>query len=131
MTLYVQQRDTQFVLMAETATARVRTIYLISCNTCGHEHISETGRPLYIRIKEHLDGKQKTRLSTPLGAHPAQKHNEDDFGVKVMISAHESKTSARKTLEAFWIIAKGPKINRKEGYVIITRDLLPYLGSIF
>ena len=107
------------------------TIYLISCNTCGHEYIGETGRPLYIRIKEHLDGKQKTRLSTPLGAHRAQKHNGDDFGVKVVILAHEPKTSARKTLEAFWITAKDPKINRKEEYVVITRDLVPYLGLIF
>ena len=107
------------------------TIYLISCNACGEEYIGETGRPLCVRIKEHLDGKVKVHQNTPLGTHRAQKHNGDDFEVTVRILAQESKTSTRKTLEAFWINFKNPKMNRKDECLTITRDLAPYFKMIF
>ena len=89
-------------------------IYTISCNDCGEEYIGETARPLCVRIKEHLDGRDKSRTSTPLGTHRVQKHAGTNFGVSVKILAHESQTSARKCLEAFWIHAKTPKMNRKK-----------------
>ena len=106
-------------------------ICLISCEDCGEECIGETARPLCVRIKEHLDGKDRSRPSTPLGIHRVQKHEGANFGVKVAILAREIKTSARKTLEAFWIHAKNPKMNRKEECLSITRELAPYLNQLF
>ncbi|VDM56083.1 unnamed protein product [Angiostrongylus costaricensis] len=103
------------------------TIYLISCNNCGDEYIGETGRPLCIRIKEHLDGKRKLRRSTPLGTHRIQKHSGDDFEVKVNILAQQSKTPARKLLEAFWINAKSPTMNSRDECPEIIRDLISYV----
>ena len=44
-------------------------VYRISCRKCGDDYIGETGRPLNVRIKEHLDGKARSRISTPLGCH--------------------------------------------------------------
>ena len=44
-------------------------IYIITCLSCGDTYIGETGRPLCCRIKEHLDGLNKSRTSTPLGSH--------------------------------------------------------------
>ena len=76
-------------------------IYLITCANCGDEYIGETARPLCVRIREHLDGKDRSRTSTPLGTHRALKHAEINFEVTVKILAHESQTSARKCLEAF------------------------------
>ena len=101
------------------------TIYLISCGTCGDEYIGETGRPLCIRIKEHLDGKRKARQGTPLGTHRIQKHSGDDFDIKVAILARDTKTPTRKLLEAFWINAKNPTMNSREECPEITRDLAP------
>ncbi|KAJ1368444.1 hypothetical protein KIN20_029573 [Parelaphostrongylus tenuis] len=63
--------------------------------------------------------------------HRAQKHNNKDFDVTVTILAQESKTSTRKTLEAFWINAQNPEMNRKDECVTITRDLAPFLRLIF
>ncbi|EYC43648.1 hypothetical protein Y032_0485g2323 [Ancylostoma ceylanicum] len=106
-------------------------IYLISCMDCGDEYIGETARPLRVRIKEHLDGRDRSRPSTPLGIHRLQKHAGESFEVSVKILAHESQTSARKTLEAFWTHAKSPEMNRKEECLSITRELAPYLGQLF
>uniref|UniRef100_A0A0K0DAP6 GIY-YIG domain-containing protein n=1 Tax=Angiostrongylus cantonensis TaxID=6313 RepID=A0A0K0DAP6_ANGCA len=99
------------------------TIYLISCGTCGDEYIGETGRPLCIRIKEHLDGKRKARQ----GTHRIQKHNGDDFDIKVAVLARDAKTPRRKLLEAFWINAGKPTMNSREECPEITCDLAPYL----
>ena len=107
------------------------TIYLISCNVCGDEYIGETGRPLCVRIKEHLDGKRRSKGNTPLGTHRMQKHSGGDFDIKVTILAQDAKTSTRKILEAFWINAKNPQMNRREECLEITRDLAAYMGVIF
>ena len=107
------------------------TVYSISCKACGEEYIGETGRPLHVRIKEHLEGKSKIRPSTPLGTHRAQKHKFNDFEVAVTILAQETKTSTRKTLEAFWIGANNPKMNRKDECVNITRDFSHFLPLAF
>ncbi|VDO91492.1 unnamed protein product [Heligmosomoides polygyrus] len=50
---------------------------------CRVEYIGETGRPLHVRIKEHLDGKEKLRASTALRYHKINSHGGEDFGVEV------------------------------------------------
>ncbi|KAK6751464.1 hypothetical protein RB195_003079 [Necator americanus] len=106
---------------------RSGVIYLISCTNFGDEYIGETARPLYVRIKEHVSGKNRLREWTPLGAHRTQKHDGADFEIRAQILAHETETLARKSLEAFWIQAKNPKMNRKGECLSITRELAPYL----
>ena len=101
-------------------------IYLISCTSCGDEYIGETGRPLCSRVKEHLDGLKRSGPQTPLGSHRVQCHGGAEFGVTVRILMRESRTSARKTLEAFWIHAKNPKMNRKDECLAITNELAPF-----
>ncbi|EYC18662.1 hypothetical protein Y032_0026g1298 [Ancylostoma ceylanicum] len=103
-------------------------IYLITCKLCGEEYIGETGRPLGVRIQEHLDGLQKSKLTTPLGTHRRQRHDDGEFGVDISILAREVEISARKTLEAFWIFAKSPKMNRKDECIAITNELAPFAG---
>ncbi|EYB96818.1 hypothetical protein Y032_0146g2522 [Ancylostoma ceylanicum] len=46
-------------------------VYLITCQSCGDQYIGETGRPLCIRIKEHLDGMAGSSMTTALGGHLA------------------------------------------------------------
>lgn len=84
-----------------------------------------------MRIKEHLDGKEKLRASTALGYHRLHCHEGEDFEVKVEILGHEVQTSARKALEAFWIYSRDPKVNRKGECLYITRELKPYLRLAF
>ena len=57
------------------------TVYSISCLKCGEEYIGETGRPLCVRAKEHLDGTEKSRISTPLGAHKIWTHAGEHIDV--------------------------------------------------
>ena len=77
------------------------TVYLISCKACGDEYIGEKGRPLCPFERWCLDGKIKTKQSTPLETHRAQRQNGENFEVGVRVLAQERKTSARKILEAF------------------------------
>ncbi|XGW30702.1 hypothetical protein V3C99_009566, partial [Haemonchus contortus] len=78
-------------------------IYKITCRDCGDEYIGETARPLYVRVKEHIDGMRRLKESTALGSHRIQKHNGGVFEVTVEVVAQESQLCARKTFEAFWI----------------------------
>ena len=102
-------------------------IYLIRCQICSEEYIGETGRPLRLRIKEHLDGLRRSLISTPLGTHRRMCHNNEEFAVTVNILAHEAEIAARKTLEAFWILARNPKMNKKDECIAITNELAPFL----
>ncbi|EYC06559.1 hypothetical protein Y032_0075g959 [Ancylostoma ceylanicum] len=106
-------------------------IYLITCISCGAEYIGETSRPLCARIREHMDGKGRSRLTTPLDSHRKFQHDGENFEVNVKILAQEPETSARKTLEALWIEAKNPKMNRKEECLSMTREFAPYLDLLF
>ncbi|KAK6734614.1 hypothetical protein RB195_018044 [Necator americanus] len=101
-------------------------IYLITCQLCGAEYIGETGRSLCIRVKEHLDGLVKSKSSSPLGAHRRQCHDNTPFKIAVTILARESDVLTRKTLEAFYITAKSPIMNRKEECIAVTNELAPY-----
>ncbi|EYB98160.1 hypothetical protein Y032_0133g1744 [Ancylostoma ceylanicum] len=56
-------------------------IYLITCISCGEEYIGETARSLCARIREHLDGKQRSHESTPLGNHKRVQHDRANFDV--------------------------------------------------
>ncbi|EYB83608.1 hypothetical protein Y032_0332g2753 [Ancylostoma ceylanicum] len=102
-------------------------VYMICCKSCGEEYIGETARSLCARIKEHLDGNEKSRLTT----HRKARHDGANFEVTVKILAREPQTAARKTLEALLIHAKSPKMNRKGECLSITRELSPYLGLLF
>ncbi|KAK6763798.1 hypothetical protein RB195_024214 [Necator americanus] len=105
--------------------------YLISCTNCGDECVGEMARPLYVRTKEHVSGKNRLRKWTPLGTHRTQKHDGAEFEIRAQILAHETKTLAQKSLEAFRIQAKNPKMNRKGECPTITRELAPYLEWFF
>ena len=100
-------------------------VYLITCSTCGDIQ-GETGRPLCSRIKEHLDGLHKLKPSTPLGSHRIVRHESAEVQIGVKILTYEPELLARKTLEAFWINAKCPKMNRKEECLAVTNELAPY-----
>ncbi|XGW13724.1 hypothetical protein V3C99_000216 [Haemonchus contortus] len=106
---------------------KMGVVYSIRCQSCGCEYIGETGRPLYVRVKEHLSGLAGSRMHTPLGAHRVSFHAGLSFDVSVSILALETEIAARKTLEAFWITVKEPLMNRKEECVAITRELAPFL----
>ncbi|VDL82492.1 unnamed protein product [Nippostrongylus brasiliensis] len=80
---------------------------------CKEEYVGETGRPLCIRIKEHLEGLRRITTFTSLGEHRARRHEGAHVDVAVSILAREPDIVARKILEAFWISAKDPNINRK------------------
>ncbi|EYC04498.1 hypothetical protein Y032_0087g2047 [Ancylostoma ceylanicum] len=103
------------------------TVYQISCKVCGENYIGETGRPLCLRIREHLEGKRSLRKSTPLGAHRVNNHSNNDFEVQVTILAQETDIATRKTMEAFWIRSRCPQMNRKDECLAITNELASYL----
>ncbi|EYC00721.1 hypothetical protein Y032_0113g366 [Ancylostoma ceylanicum] len=54
-------------------------VYLITCQSCGDQYIGETGRPLCIRIKEHLDGMTRSRITTALSGHRRHNHCNISF----------------------------------------------------
>ncbi|KAK6750590.1 hypothetical protein RB195_002520 [Necator americanus] len=60
------------------------------------------------------------------GAHRRQCHDNTLFKIAVTILARESDVLARKTLEAFYITAKSPIMNRKEECIAVTNELAPY-----
>ncbi|KAK6761038.1 hypothetical protein RB195_022198 [Necator americanus] len=101
-------------------------VYLISCKTCRDQYIGETGRPLCVRIEEHLKGMKQSNVVTSLGAHRRQCHENVPFCIAVTILSYEPEIIARRTLEAFWINAKGPKMNRKEECLAVTNELALY-----
>ncbi|KAK6745356.1 hypothetical protein RB195_011843 [Necator americanus] len=100
--------------------------YLYLCKTCGEEYIGETGRSLCVRIKEHLGGMKHSNAATHLGAHRRKCHENAPFCIAVTILSYESENVARRTLEAFWLNAKSPKMNRKEECIAVTNELALY-----
>ncbi|VDP51076.1 unnamed protein product [Heligmosomoides polygyrus] len=47
--------------------------------------------------------------------------------VSVSILARENDISARRTLEALWITARNPQVNRKEERLAIAQELAPFI----
>lgn len=45
----------------------VSVVYLMSSNECGKDYMGETGSPLCVRGREHLDGLKKCNVMTPWG----------------------------------------------------------------
>ena len=67
-------------------------------------------------------------MITPLGKHRREDHDGNDFDVRCTILAHEPDISARKTLEAFWISVRNPRMNNRNEHVSITTDLMPIIS---
>ncbi|KAK6730344.1 hypothetical protein RB195_007045 [Necator americanus] len=101
-------------------------VYRITCKLCGDEYIGETGRPLCIRVKEHLDGLEKSKTFTSFGAHRRICHPNSEVEVVVRILFYESEITERRTLEAFWITAKSPEMNKRDECIAITNELSLY-----
>ncbi|EYB89997.1 hypothetical protein Y032_0224g2698 [Ancylostoma ceylanicum] len=101
-------------------------VYLITCQSCGDHYTGETGRPLCIRIKEHLDGMTRPRVTTAPGGHRRHSHGNNSLEVAVAILSLEPEIVARKTLEAVWITAMNPNMNRKEECIAVTNELALY-----
>ena len=109
--------------------ARSGVVYEIECLSCHATYIGETGRPLGVRVNEHMASKRRGSLTSPLGKHLKEEHNGNDFDVKCSVLAFETCTSARKTLEAAWILTRDPKMNSRNEHLSITSDLMPFIGS--
>ncbi|EYC07846.1 hypothetical protein Y032_0068g165 [Ancylostoma ceylanicum] len=108
--------------------AKSGVVYQIECQTCHATYIGETGRPLSVRINEHLASKRRQSLISPLGKHRKEDHDGVDFDIKCTILALESDISARKALEALWILARTPGLNSRNEQMSITSDLMPFLS---
>ena len=104
-------------------------VYQIECLACHATYIGETGRLLSVRISEHLASKKRQSLLSPLGRHRKEDHNGTDFEVSCTILAIEGNITARKALEAMWIITCDPKMNNRNEQLSITRDLMPFFPS--
>ncbi|XGW13260.1 hypothetical protein V3C99_013695 [Haemonchus contortus] len=107
--------------------ASIGVIYQIQCEACNSSYIGETGRVLSVRIKEHLAGKRRSNVLTPLGKHRVEQHDGNDFNIRCTMLAHETEILSRKALEAFWISARNPDMNSRNECVTITNDLLPFM----
>ena len=108
--------------------AKSGIVYQIECLSCHVHYIGETGRSLSIRLKEHLTGKRKGNLMTPLGKHRSEVHSGNDFDVKCVILAHEPEISARKALEAAFIRSRSPTMNNKNECLSVIDDLVPFIS---
>ena len=108
--------------------AKSGIVYQIECLNCHALYIGETGRPLGVRINEHMASKRRRSLVSPLGKHRNEDHSGDDFDVKCTILAFETDISARKTLEAAWILTRNPAMNSRNEHLSITSDLMPFVG---
>uniref|UniRef100_A0A7I4YM57 GIY-YIG domain-containing protein n=1 Tax=Haemonchus contortus TaxID=6289 RepID=A0A7I4YM57_HAECO len=100
-------------------------IFRHKLNTETEIYIGETGRML--SVKEHLAGKRRGSLLTPLGRHRLEEHQGDDFDIKSKILAYESEIGARKILEALHIRERNPKLNNRNECIAITSELLPFI----
>ena len=98
-------------------------MYEISCCVCGDKYIGETGRPLHIRIKEHLVAKSKSISTNALGKHRETLHGGTDFDIKVVLLAQQMDITARKTLEAFFIKYSQPALNNKDECIPVIQEL--------
>uniref|UniRef100_A0A7I5E7W2 Reverse transcriptase domain-containing protein n=1 Tax=Haemonchus contortus TaxID=6289 RepID=A0A7I5E7W2_HAECO len=104
------------------------TVYQVQCSVCDGIYIGETGRMSGIRVKEHLAGKRRGSLFTPLGRHRVEVHQGNDFDIKCKILAYENEIGARKILEAFHIHERNPELNNRNECTAITSEFLPFIS---
>ena len=104
-------------------------VYQIECLDCHAIYIGETGRPLRVRLNEHLASKRRQSLVSPLGKHRREDHDGVDFNVMCIILACEKEISARKALEAGWILTRNPRMNSRNEQISVMSDLMPFLPS--
>ena len=103
-------------------------VYQLQCSLCNENYIGETGRVLGVRIKEHLAGKRRQSVLTPLGKHRVEDHAGNDFEVRCTVLAHEDEIGARKTLEAFFIRIRDPKLNNRGEGIAVSNEFLPFIS---
>uniref|UniRef100_A0A7I4YDH9 Reverse transcriptase domain-containing protein n=1 Tax=Haemonchus contortus TaxID=6289 RepID=A0A7I4YDH9_HAECO len=94
---------------------------------CDQTYIGETGRMLGIRVKEHLAGKRRGSILTPLGKHRVEAHQGNDFDIKCKILAYENEIGAIKILEALHIRERNPELNNRNECIAITGKFLPFI----
>lgn len=73
---------------------------------CNEIYTEETRSVLGVRLEEHLAGKKRGILTSPLDKHRMKGHSGADFVVKYPTLAYEISSS--KTFEAFRIIVRNP-----------------------
>ncbi|EYC07296.1 hypothetical protein Y032_0071g578 [Ancylostoma ceylanicum] len=108
--------------------SKTGVVYQIKCLSCDALYIGETGRILSTRVKEHLASKRRRSLISALGRHRRDDHGGEDFDVACTILAQETEITARKTMEAFWISVRNPKMNNRNECLAITNELLPFVS---
>ena len=67
-------------------------------------------------------------MISPLGKHRMMEHGGADYEIRCKILGYEQQISARKALEASYILVRDPKLNSKNEKLSLTSDLLPYLS---
>ena len=80
-------------------------IYLLSCTKplCRKQYIGETGRPAYVRFKEHLDSAEDQATSTSVGQHfQSAGHTKADMEMIPFEKVH-GNTAVRKQRERLYI----------------------------
>ena len=80
-------------------------LYLLSCTRhfCRKQYIGETGRPAYVRFKEHLDSAEDPATPTPVGQHfQSVGHSKADMEM-VPFERVIGNSAVRKQRERFFI----------------------------
>ena len=80
-------------------------IYLLSCTKplCRKQYIGETGRPAYVRFKEHLDSAEDPGTTTPVGQHfQSAGHSKTDM-VMIPFEKVKGDRATRQQRERFFI----------------------------
>ncbi|KAK6754753.1 hypothetical protein RB195_013629 [Necator americanus] len=107
---------TALLMSSEIKGRKGSLLLVLACGTAAQLHGSDLNeRPLL-----------GTHWTEQCGAHRRQCHDNTPFNIAVTILARESDVLARKTLEAFYITAKSPIMNRKEECIAVTNELAPY-----
>ena len=113
------------------ACARTGCVYRLLCE-CGESYVGESGRPLHIRIREHMRSFNRPLLRSyvdmPMACHRKERHpdsmaNNVIPAVQVIILANSNSTVRRRVLEATHIQLINPSINKRDELVEALRYL--------
>ena len=107
---------------------RKGVVYSLKCEEYSSEYIGETGRPLHIRIHEHILSLRSptcpSYIDKPLARHRIEHHQGNHFTVTVHNEHLCRSTVDRKLVEAMLIKLRKPGINVKTE-MVETLQLLP------